>query len=148
MASPSCSSIKLQKPKAIRPSPSFHLSKSSPFPLSPCESSPYAGSPRLPTLKKSKSDSSQSPIFGSPLRLSSLLTPCQGIAKSRLSLNEIASVETELREKSLWSSDSGCSPFEELCRPENPMVHDKTWNDNDDKTGSSTEEESDQEYKV
>ena len=153
MASSPCNTVRLQKPKPVRASPGFHLSKSSFFPISSPEPFSPAGSPpispssspRFPALKKSKSGDSETP-FGKPLSLSSLLAPCQGTSKGRLSLKEAALVESELREKMMW--ESGNFRAEAPCRPENPMVHDKVWSDSDERSGSSTEEESDQEYKV
>ena len=147
------SPLRLHKPKAIRPSPGFHTSKSTVLITDQSHRFPSSIGLQLPALMKSKSFE---PIECSPIRAVKLrdLINTDVNSKARVTLEEMAKIEDEVRSKPLWMSDNSASPkfvqqfsfsdrdnFAPPLRPSNPMVQDKQWKDAES-SGSSTESDS------
>ncbi len=166
MASVVCAT-QLHRPKPIRPNVGFHGSKSSVFSVPQRDHDFAPELLQLPVLKKSKSSTPDDCSTGLPKPASlGELAGMSGCKAGRISLEEMAHIEEELRGKPLWLSD--CSPAgndqEETCcdrlrglkrvsclsaekctmapsRPANPLVKDRLWLDADS-AASSTDSDS------
>ena len=121
----------LRCPKPIRPSP--YLATSSSFP-------PLVrmGPASLPSQEELEVNSPQSQGLQCSLQK----------GENRIGLEELAQIENELRQRSQAKGECRRVFAGGLCRPVNPMVKDRVWNDLDEKLSSSTDGDSDDEYIV
>eukprot|EP00826_Nyctotherus_ovalis_P014604 TRINITY_DN14086_c0_g1_i16.p1 TRINITY_DN14086_c0_g1~~TRINITY_DN14086_c0_g1_i16.p1 ORF type:complete len:131 (-),score=16.17 TRINITY_DN14086_c0_g1_i16:84-476(-) len=117
----------LRCPQPIRPRPVFSSPTSSPSSL--------LGRGEWSSLPEAVAELGSARLSGSPHSLRR--------AENIVSLQELALMENELRERPL-SKPQATTCSDELCRPENPMVRDRAWGD--ERMGWSTDGDSDEEF--